>query len=69
MKKYLNYLINEMIPGLFKGIVRFIEETLCVIKQYFLWIICIVLILYFTDIGGAHGSINGFFHSFKHWLH
>lgn len=69
MKQYLNYLLNEMIPGLFKGSVRFITETLRVIKQYVLWIILILVILYFTDIWGMQGSINSFFHSFKHLLH
>lgn len=69
MKQYLNYLLNEMIPGLFKGSLRFITETLRVIKQYVLWIILILVILYFTDIWGMQGSINSFFHSFKHLLH
>lgn len=69
MKQYLNYLLNEMIPGLFKGGLRFITETLRVIKQYVLWIILILVILYFTDIWGMQGSINSFFHSFKHLLH
>lgn len=69
MKQYLNYLLNEMIPGLFKGSVRFITETLRVIKQYVLWIILILVILYFTDIWGMQDSINSFFHSFKHLLH
>ncbi|MGN1079351.1 MAG: hypothetical protein ACI4TE_04175 [Alphaproteobacteria bacterium] len=69
MKQYLNYLLNEMIPGLFKGSVRFITETLRVIKQYALWIILILVFLYFTDIWGMQGSINSFFHSFKHLSH
>ncbi len=69
MKNYLNYLLNEMIPGLIKGTLRFITETLRVIRMYALWIIVILLILYFADIAGARGQINGFFHSFKHWLH
>ena len=69
MKEYLDYLLNEMIPGLFKGILRFLTETLRVIKQYALWIIFILLILYFFDIGGARRSINAIFHSLKHWFH
>lgn len=69
MKQYLNYLLNEMIPGLFKGSMRFITETLRVVRQYALWIILILAILYFADIRGMQGSVNGLFHSVKHGLH
>lgn len=69
MKQYLNYLLNEMIPSLFKGIVRFVMETLRVIKQYALWIILILAILYFFDIWGMRGSVNSLFHSARHGLH
>lgn len=69
MKQYLNYLLNELIPGLFKGIMRFVTETLRVIKQYALWIILILAILYFADIWGMRGSVNSLFHSVRHGLH
>lgn len=69
MKDYLNYLLHELIPGLFKGTVRFCSETLTVVRQYFIWIIAVLAVLYFFDIGSTKRILDGIFHSVRHWFH
>ena len=59
MKDYLNYLLHELIPGLFKGTVRFCSETLTVVRQYFIWIIAVLAVLYFFDIGSTKRILDG----------
>lgn len=65
MKKYLNYLFHEMLPALFKGIVRFVMETFTVVKLYFWWLAILIAVLYFADIGGTKGWVDGAFRSIK----
>lgn len=65
MKKYLNYLFHEMFPALFKGIVRFVMETFTVVKLYFWWLAVLIAVLYFADVGGVKGWVDGAVNSLK----
>ncbi len=68
MKHYFDYLLHDLIPSFFKGLLKFIGETLTVIKMYF-WVILVVLaVLYFADIGGMHGTIDGWISTVKGWF-
>lgn len=69
MKNYILYLLYDMIPGLFRGIVRFCSETFTVIKLHFLQILGILAALYLFDIYGTRRTVNNFFYSVQHWFH
>ncbi len=68
MKHYLDYLLHDMLPSLYKGIIRFLSETFTFIKNHALWICVIIIVLYLADIGGTRRIVDDFFHFFKHKL-
>ena len=68
MKRYFDYLLHEMFPALFRGVAKFVGETLIFVRTYF-WVILVVLaVLYFADIGGMKGEINGWISTVKGWF-
>ncbi len=68
MKNYLLYLLYELIPGLFKGTVRFCSETFTFIKECLIRIILILAILYFFNIAGIKTFLDKIFYSVQQWF-